>query len=90
MPTLPDEITLLQTTSRGQMLRITAEAIARAIESGQIQPDEIAVIGPGLDSIGRYSLIEILSSRGIAIESLNDQRPLVSSPMVRALYLYWR
>jgi hypothetical protein len=85
MPTLPDEITLLQTTSRGQMLRITAEAIARAIESGQIQPDEIAVIGPGLDSIGRYSLIEILSSRGIAIESLNDQRPLVSSPMVRSL-----
>ncbi|MEM8502037.1 MAG: hypothetical protein AAF716_02665 [Cyanobacteria bacterium P01_D01_bin.1] len=85
MPTLPDEITLLQATSRGQMLRITAEAIARAIESSQIQPDEIAVIGPGLDSIGRYSLIEILSSRGIAIESLNDQRPLVSSPMVRAL-----
>lgn len=85
MPALPEQITLLQATSRGQMLRITAEAIARAIESEQIQPDEIAVIGPGLDSIGRYSLIEILSSRGIAIESLNDQRPLVSSPMVRAL-----
>ncbi|MBE9062942.1 hypothetical protein [cf. Phormidesmis sp. LEGE 11477] len=85
MPALPDEITLLQATSRGQMLRITAEAIARAIESGQVQPDEVAVIGPGLDSIGRYSLIEILSSRGIGIESLNDQRPLVSSPMVRSL-----
>lgn len=85
MPTLPDEITLLQATSRGQMLRITAEAIARAIETGQAQPDEIAVIAPGLDSIGRYSLIEILSGRGISIESLNDQRPLVSSPMVRSL-----
>ena len=85
MPTLPDEVSLLQATSRGQMLRITAEAIALAIESGQAQPDEIAVIGPGLDAIGRYSLIEILSNRGIALESLNDQRPLVSSPMVRAL-----
>ena len=85
MPALPDQMTLLQATSRGQMLRITAEAIARAIESNQIQPDEVAVIGPGLDSIGRYSLIEILSARGIAVESLNDQRPLVSSPMVRSL-----
>ncbi|EDX83946.1 hypothetical protein S7335_1643 [Synechococcus sp. PCC 7335] len=85
IPALPDEITLLQATSRGQMLRITAEAITLAIESGQVQPDEIAVIAPGLDSIGRYSLIEILSSRGIGIESLNDQRPLVSSPMVRSL-----
>ena len=85
IPVLPDEVSLLQATSRGQMLRITAEAIARAIESGQVQTDEIAVIGPGLDAIGRYSLIEILSNRGIAIESLNDQRPLVSSPMVRAL-----
>jgi len=85
IPALPEEVSLLQATSRGQMLRITAEAIALAIESGQAQPDEIAVIGPGLDAIGRYSLIEILSSRGIALESLNDQRPLVSSPRVRAL-----
>lgn len=85
IPTLPDTVSLLQATSRGQMLRITAEAIARAIESKQIEAQDIAVIGPGLDAIGRYSLIEILASRGIAIESLNDQRPLVSSPMVRAL-----
>ncbi len=85
IPSLPDEVSLLQATSRGQMLRQSAEAIAHAIESGQIQADEIAVIGPGLDAIGRYSLIEILSSRGIALESLNDQRPLASSPMVRAL-----
>ena len=85
MPTLPDTVSLLQATSRGQMLRMTAEAIARAIESKQIEAQDIAVIGPGLDAIGRYSLIEILTSRGIAIESLNDQRPLVSSPMVRAL-----
>ncbi len=85
MPDLPEQVALIQETSRGHMLRTTAEAIARAIESGQVAPHEIAVIGPGLDAIGRYSLIEILSSRGIAIESLSDQRPLVSSPMVRAL-----
>lgn len=85
VPNLPEPVRLIQETSRGHMLRTTAEAIAQAIQSGQAKPYEIAVIGPGLDAIGRYSLIEILSSRGIAIESLNDQRPLVSSPMVRAL-----
>jgi len=85
MPALPEAVSLIQATSRGQMLRKTAEAIARAIETGQIAAHEVAVIAPGLDAIGRYSLIEILKGRGIAIESLNDQRPLVSSPMVRAL-----
>ena len=85
MPDLPEQVSLIQETSRGHMLRTTAEIIARAIETEQAKPHEIAVIGPGLDSIGRYSLIEILGSRGVTIESLNDQRPLISSPMVRAL-----
>ncbi|MFK8183319.1 MAG: hypothetical protein AB8B99_08080 [Phormidesmis sp.] len=85
MPDLPETVALIQETSRGHMLRTTAEAIANAVESGLVKPHEIAVIGPGLDSIGRYSLIEILTSRGIATESLNDQRPLMSSPMVRSL-----
>lgn len=85
MPDLPEQVSLIQETSRGHMLRTTAEVIARAIETKQAKPHEIAVIGPGLDSIGRYSLIEILGSRGITIESLNDQRPLISSPMVRSL-----
>ncbi len=85
VPVLPDPVALIQETSRGHMLRTTAEAIAHVIEKGLVKPNDVAVIGPGLDSIGRYSLIEILAGRGIAIESLNDQRPLVSSPMVRAL-----
>ncbi len=85
VPDLPEPVRLISETSRGHMLRTTAEAIAHAIETYQAKPHEIAVIGPGLDAIGRYSLIEILNSRGIAIESLNDQRPLVSSPMGRAL-----
>jgi hypothetical protein len=85
VPNLPEPVRLIQETSRGHLLRTTAEAIAKAIQLQRVKPHEIAVIGPGLDAIGRYSLIEILTSRGIAIESLNDQRPLVSSPMVRAL-----
>ncbi|MEL6813900.1 MAG: hypothetical protein AAFP03_03685 [Cyanobacteria bacterium J06598_3] len=84
-PELPEQVALIQETSRGHMLRTTAETIANAIEQDLAKPYEIAVIGPGLDAIGRYSLIEILTSRGIALESLNDQRPLISSPMVRAL-----
>lgn len=84
-PELPAAVSLIQETSRGHMLRTVAEAIAAAIEHGWVKPAEVAVIGPGLDAIGRYSLIEILTRKGIAIESLNDQRPLITSPMVRAV-----
>lgn len=82
---LPDSIYSIQTTSRAQLLRQTAEVITTAIHSGQVQPQEVAVIGPGLDAIARYTLREILTSRAIAVESLNDQQPLNSSPMIRAL-----
>jgi hypothetical protein len=46
---------------------------------------EIAVIGPGFDAIARYTLAEILVNQGIPVASLNDQRPLVSTPLVRAI-----
>ncbi|MBD2001250.1 recombinase family protein [Leptolyngbya sp. FACHB-541] len=85
LPELPDSIYSIQTTSRAQLLRQTAEVITTAIHSGQVQPQEVAVIGPGLDAIARYTLREILTSRAIAVESLNDQQPLNSSPMIRAL-----
>ncbi|MEM8807612.1 MAG: hypothetical protein AAGF01_16455 [Cyanobacteria bacterium P01_G01_bin.38] len=85
LPELPDSVGLLQETTRGKLLRDVAEFIAEAIHSRQVTPRQVAVIGPGLDAIARYSLIEILGSKGIAIESLNDQRPLISSPLVRAL-----
>jgi hypothetical protein len=45
----------------------------------------VAIIGPGLDAIARYTLAEILTSQGLPIASLNDQRPLINSPLVRAL-----
>lgn len=82
---LPESIQSIQTTSRGQLLRQTAEVIIQAVQSGQVEPQDIAVIGPGLDAIARYTLIEILSRQGILVESLNDQRPLATSPMIRAL-----
>ena len=43
------------------------------------------MIGPGLEPIARYTLIEILERQGIAVESLKDQRPLHSAAIVRAL-----
>ncbi|NET03314.1 MAG: recombinase family protein [Symploca sp. SIO2B6] len=82
---LPASLLSIQTTSRAQLLQQTAQVIINAVKSGQVQPAEIAVIAPGLDAIGRYTLMEILISQGIAVEPLNDQRPLISSPMVRAL-----
>ncbi|QMS87035.1 recombinase family protein [Nostoc edaphicum CCNP1411] len=82
---LPEIVHSIQTTSRAQLLRQTAEVIANAIQSKQVQPEEVAIIAPGLDAIARYTLVEILIKQNIPVESLNDQRPLISSPVIRAL-----
>lgn len=83
--TLPSAVQSIQTTSRRDLLQQTGEAIAQAVRSQQIQPQEIAVIAPGLDAIARYTLVELLTKQGIPVAPLNDQRPLVSYPIVRAL-----
>jgi hypothetical protein len=85
LASLPDSIHSIQATSRAQLLRKTAEVIIQAVKSGEVQPEEIAIIAPGLDEIARYTLIEILSASGIAILPLNEQRSLISSPLIRAL-----
>ncbi|NJL85027.1 MAG: hypothetical protein HC886_02100 [Leptolyngbyaceae cyanobacterium SM1_1_3] len=85
IPDLPESIQSIQAVSRGQLLRQTAETIAAVIDQGQVAAADIAVVGPGLDAIARYTLIDILTQRGVAVESLNDQRPPMSSPLVRAL-----
>ncbi|MEH2404123.1 recombinase family protein [Nostoc sp.] len=82
---LPKMVHSIQTTSRAQLLRQTAEVIANTIQSQQVQAEEVAIIAPGLDAIARYTLVEILIKQNILVESLNDQRPLVSSPVIRAL-----
>ncbi|WP_392531291.1 recombinase family protein [Nostoc sp. C117] len=82
---LPEIVHSIQTTSRAQLLRQTAEVIANAIQSQQVEAEEVAIIAPGLDAIARYTLVEILVKQNIQVESLNDQRPLISSPVIRAL-----
>ncbi|ELP54674.1 hypothetical protein O53_3498 [Microcystis aeruginosa TAIHU98] len=82
---LPDQFISLQTTSRAELLRKTATAIIQAVKQGSVKPEEIAVIAPGLDEIARYSLMEILTGAGIAVQPLNEQRPLISCPLIRAL-----
>lgn len=85
LPELPSAMQVIQTTSRAQLLRQTAETIITAVHEGLVQPHEVAVIGAGVDAIARYTLREILTNRGISVESLNDQQPLASAPMIRAL-----
>ncbi|NET10535.1 MAG: hypothetical protein F6K16_38740 [Symploca sp. SIO2B6] len=62
-----------------------ADVIATAIADGEITAHEIAIIGPGVDAIARYALREMLGSRGIAVESLNEQQAIASSSTIRAL-----
>ncbi|MEA5420560.1 recombinase family protein [Spirulina sp. CCNP1310] len=71
--------------SRAALLRATAERLIKAVKQEGIAPGDIAVIGPGLDAIARYTLMEILKKQDIAVEPLNEQRPLITSPLVRAL-----
>lgn len=85
VPELPPTVQSIQTVSRGELLRITAETIAEAIHTRQVTPADVAVIAPGIDAIGRYTLTNILVQRGIRVEALSDQRPPISSPLVRSL-----
>lgn len=82
---LPDTVRSLQTTSRAELLRTTAEVIHTAVQAGEVEPQDIAVVGPGLDAIARYTLRQILNHRGIAVTVVNDQQPLASGPTIRAL-----
>ncbi len=83
--TAPDNIQSLQTISRAELLRQTAEIIIQAVQQQQISPAQIAIVAPGLDEIARYSLIEILAAKNIPVIPLNEQRPIISSPLVRSL-----
>ncbi|HBK62608.1 MAG TPA: hypothetical protein DEA78_05295, partial [Cyanobacteria bacterium UBA11159] len=85
LSSLPETAQSIQTTSRAMMLRQTGEIIIEAVKSHQVQPEDIAIIAPGLDAIARYTLNEILSQHGIPLEPLNEQRPLIASPTIRAL-----
>ncbi len=82
---LPFCVQSIETTSRASLLQKTAEVIIETVKTGIIQPKEIAIIAPGLDAIARYSLSGMFAKAGIAVNSLQDQRPLIASPLIRAL-----
>ncbi len=84
-PELPTTITAMQTLSRLQLLVQVASAIIDLVQARGVSPAEIAIIGPGLDAIARYTLNQDLGAVQIPIHNLNDQRPIISSPLVRAL-----
>lgn len=83
--TLPDTIQSIQTISRVQLLRETAQNIIDNVKSGQVEPGEIAIIAPGLDAIARYTLTEILLKQDIPVQPLNQQRPIIANPAIRTL-----
>jgi hypothetical protein len=76
---------ILETPSRAQLLRQVAETIATAIQRGDVRANQIAIVGPGVDPIARYVLIEVLGKQGIRVDPLTEQRPIINAPMVRAL-----
>ena len=82
---LPESVQSIQTTGRPALLQQTAQVIVEAVKSGGVQPQDITIIAPGLDAIARYTLTDIFTRQGIPVEPLNDQRPLISSPLIRAL-----
>lgn len=82
---LPAAVQSIETISRASLLQETAEKIIETVKSGIVQPKEIAIIAPGLDAIARYSLIDKLNKGGIVVDSLQDKRPLISSPQIQAL-----
>jgi hypothetical protein len=79
------EMRSLRTRSRPELLNQVTDLIINKIESGKIEPAEIAIVAPGLDEITRYTLIDKLSQYGIEVQPLQEQRPLISSPVIRAL-----
>jgi hypothetical protein len=79
------EIYTIQTISRTQLLQEVAQQVISAIQEGAARPQDIALIGPGLDPLSRYALIDSLQAQGILVEPLREQRSLQSSAIVRAL-----
>ncbi|MCX5963195.1 MAG: recombinase family protein [Cyanobacteria bacterium] len=84
-PPIPSCIQTIQTTTRAQLLRQTATIITGLIKSGEIRAQDIAIVAPGFDPISRYALTQMLTSQGIRVKNLNEQRPLTSVPLVRSL-----
>ncbi len=84
---LPSRVSAIETRTRGEMLAAVVATTHELIGKHSISASDIAIIAPGLDAISRYTLIDLFerTGKGVAIESLNAQRPLQSDPGVRAI-----
>ncbi|MFM7383319.1 MAG: recombinase family protein [Microcystaceae cyanobacterium] len=82
--TLPG-VEILQTVSRAKLLQAVGDRLITALKEEDIQPQDIAILAPGLDDVARYSLMKHLNQAGIDLTPLNEQRPLISEAWVRAL-----
>lgn len=82
---LPPAFQQITERTRGEMLRAVAATIATAIQDQQIAAHEIVIIAPGLDNLARYTLTDALNQYQVPVTSLNNQRPLNSSPSVRSI-----
>jgi hypothetical protein len=85
LTSLPPCFSPIQSISRAQLLSKISTSILDSIHNQEIEPQDIVIIAPGLDEIARYSLMENLTAGGLRVNPLNEQRPLISSPLVRAL-----
>jgi hypothetical protein len=82
---LPDQFISLQTTSRGPIVTEDSHSYYSSSQARGSKTRRNRRYCPGLDEIARYSLMEILTGAGIAVQPLNEQRPLISCPLIRAL-----
>ena len=76
---------LLQTSTRRELLRTVADVAIAAVRDGDVRADEMAIVGPGLDPVGVYTLRTLLENANISVRLLDNSRPLQSSPLMRAL-----
>jgi hypothetical protein len=82
---LPQGVRRIETRTRGEMLKRVAQFAIDQIQTGKVQPGDIAIIAPGLDAIARYTITDMFDRHQIPIASLNAQLPLNSDSGVRAL-----
>ena len=75
----------IKTNSRADLFPAVVDFIADAIASRKVKAEQIAIIVPGLDEVARYSLTSCFSQHQIESRFLQEQRPLISSPIIRGI-----
>ncbi len=82
---LPPNIQTIKSTTRGELLTKVTTEIIEAVKSGNIHPEDIAIITPGTDAIARHTLTNIFTQHQIPLTVINEQRPLNTSPLIGSL-----